>query len=120
MSFEPRFSVTDPIAAALARIERVRAFLDTAKLPEAWLATMRARALGREAYHTTHLDGGVLTLERTEQILAEPSAANATPDGAREVRNYRDALEFVSGCRDGGWPSRRVGSARCMGAWWTA
>ena len=97
MSFEPRFSVTEPITAALTRIERARAFLDTAKLSEDWLATMRSRAFRLEAHHTTHMDGTRLTLEQTEQILAGRAVPDADPDDAREVLNYRDALEFARG-----------------------
>jgi Fic family protein len=97
VSFEPRFSITEPITAALTRIERARGFLDAAKLSDDWLATMRSRALLLEAHHTTHMDGTRLTLEQTEQILAGRAVPDADADDAREVLNYRDALEFTTG-----------------------
>lgn len=96
MSFVPRFSITNPITAALTRIERARGFLDAAKLSEDWLATMRSRALLLEAHHTTHIEGTRLTLEQAEQLLAGRVVPEADPDDARELLNYRDAFEFVS------------------------
>ncbi len=95
-AFQPRFTITNPIAAALTRIERARGFLDAAKLSEDWLAAMRARALLLEAHHTTHIEGARLTLEQAEQILAGRAVPEADPDDARELLNYRAAFEFAS------------------------
>jgi cell filamentation protein, protein adenylyltransferase len=97
VSFQPRFTITNPIAAALTRIERVRGFLDASKLSEDWLATMRARALLLEAHHTTHIEGARLTREQAEQILAGRAVPEADPDDARGLLNYRGAFEFASG-----------------------
>jgi len=104
MSFAPRFSITNSIAAALTRIERARGFLDAAKLSEAWLATMRSRALLLEAHHTTHIEGTRLTLEQAERLLAGRVVPEADPDDARELLNYREAFGFVSAWLDEGGP----------------
>jgi hypothetical protein len=45
MSFAPRFTISNPIAAALTRIERARGFIEAAKLSEEWIRRMGARAL---------------------------------------------------------------------------
>ena len=79
MSFAPRFSITNPITAALTRIERARGFLDAAKLSDEWVAAMRSRAFLLEAHHTTHIEGTRLSLEQAEQLLAG-RAAHRRPD----------------------------------------
>jgi Fic family protein len=102
-AFQPRFRITNRATAALTRIERARGFLDAAKLSEDWLATMRSRALLLEAHHTTHIEGTHLTLEQAERLFAGQPVPEADPDDARELLNYRDAFEFVSGyLHDGG------------------
>ena len=49
-SFEPRFTITNAITAALTEIERARGFLEAAALAEEWVEAMRARAFLLEAY----------------------------------------------------------------------
>jgi Fic family protein len=96
MSFAPRFTVTNPITAALTRIERARGFLEAAKLSQDWIRRMGERALVLEAHHTTHIEGTRLTLEQSERLLAGEAVPEADPDDARELLNYRGAFEFVS------------------------
>ena len=95
--FRPSFRITNRMTAGLTRIERARGFLEAARLSEDWLATMRSRALLLEAHHTTHIEGTRLTLEQAERLLAGETVAGTDPDDARELLNYRDAFEFVSG-----------------------
>jgi Fic family protein len=104
MSFMPIYRITNPMTAGLTRIERARGFLDAARLSEDWLATMRSRALLLEAHHTTHIEGTRLTLEQAERLLAGEMVAGTDPDDARELLNYRDAFEFVSGYLNDGGP----------------
>lgn len=96
MSLAPRFSISNPITAALTRIERARGFLEAAKLSEDWIRRMGERALILEAHHTTHIEGTRLTLEQSERLLAGETVPEADPDDARELLNYRRAFEFVS------------------------
>ena len=39
--FHPTFTITNPITAALTRIERARGFLEAATLSEEWVREMR-------------------------------------------------------------------------------
>ena len=96
MSFAPRFTVRNPITAALTRIERARGFLEAAKLSEDWIRRMGERALVLEAHHTTHIEGTRLTLEQSERLLAGEKVPEADPEDVRELLNYRRAFEFVS------------------------
>ncbi len=102
--FQPSFHITHRITAGLTRIERARGFLEAARLSEDWLATMRSRAFVLEAHHTTHIEGTRLTLEQAERLLAGEAVAGADPDDTRELLNYRDAFEFVSGYLNDGGP----------------
>ena len=102
--FQPLFRISNRVTAALTRIERARGFLDAAKLSEDWLAAMRSRALLLEAHHTTHIEGTRLTLEQAERLFAGKAVPEADPDDARELLNYRDAFEFVSGYLNDGGP----------------
>ncbi|MCI0337400.1 MAG: Fic family protein [Acidobacteria bacterium] len=102
--FQPEFRITHRMTAGLTRIERARGFLDAAKLSEEWLGAMRSRALLLEAHHTTHIEGTRLTLEQAERLLAGEAVAEADPDDARELLNYRTAFEFVSGYLNDGGP----------------
>jgi Fic family protein len=102
--FQPSFRISHRVTAALTRIERARGFLDAAKLSEDWLATMRSRALLLEAHHTTHIEGTRLTLEQAERLFAGQPVPEADPEDARELLNYRDAFEFVSGYLNDGGP----------------
>jgi Fic family protein len=77
---------------------------DAAKLSDDWLATMRSRALLLEAQHTTHIEGTRLTLEQAERLFAGQAVPEADPEDARELLNYRDAFEFVSGYLNDGGP----------------
>jgi Fic family protein len=101
---EPRFQITHAMTSGLTRIERARGFLDAAKLSEDWLETMQSRALLLEAHHTTHIEGTRLTLDQAERLLAGELVPEADPDDARELLNYRQAFEFVSGYLGDGGP----------------
>ena len=96
MSFAPRFSITNAIAASLTRIERARGFLEAATLSERWISAMRSRALLLEAHHTTHIEGTRLTLDDAARLLAGAELPSADPDDARELLNYRRAPDAAA------------------------
>jgi hypothetical protein len=76
MPLEPRFTITNKIAAGLSTIERARGFVDAATLSETWVQRMSSRALLLEAHHTTHIEGTQLTVEQSEHCGPEnPSPA---------------------------------------------
>jgi Fic family protein len=102
--FQPSFRITHRMTAGLTRIERARGFLEAARLSENWLEMMRSRAFVLEAHHTTHIEGTRLTLEQAERLLAGEAVAGTNPDDVRELLNYRDAFEFVSGYLNDGGP----------------
>lgn len=96
MTLQPRFTISNQIAAGLSAIERARGFLDAATLSETWVQRMSRRALLLEAHHTTHIEGTQLTVEQSEHLWAGESVTGTAEDDVRELLNYRGAFDLVS------------------------
>ena len=103
-TFNPKFTITNCMTAAITQIERARGFLEAAKLSDDWVQDMGNKALIKEAHHTTHIEGTQLTLDQAERLWNGEAVPEADPDDARELLNYRSAFEFVSECLDSGDP----------------
>jgi len=104
-TFNPKFTITNRMTAAITQIERARGFLEAARLSDDWVRDMGAEALIKEAHHTTHIEGTQLTLDQAERLWRGEAVPEADPDDARELLNYRSAFEFVSDCLDSGLPA---------------
>jgi len=102
--FNPKFTITHRMTAAITQIERARGFLEAARLSEDWVRDMGNQALIKEAHHTTHIEGTRLTLDQAERLWRGETVPEADPDDTRELLNYRSAFEFVSECLDSGDP----------------
>ncbi len=96
MTFNPKFTITIPIASALASIERTRGFLEAANLSNDWLSKMQAQALALEAYHTTHIEGTHLNLDQSKKLIAGDQILNVDSEDVKELLNYRKAFDFVT------------------------
>jgi len=55
--FNPKFTITNRMTAAITQIERTRGFLEAAQLSEDWVRDMGNEALIKEAHYTTHIEG---------------------------------------------------------------
>ena len=95
-TFNPKFTITNRITAALTQIERARGFLEAAQLSDDWVKDMGNQALIKEAHHTTHIEGTHLTLNQAKRLWRGEAVPEADPDDARELLNYRSAFELVS------------------------
>jgi len=94
--FEPKFTISIPIASALTAIERTRGFLEAAQLSSTWVSKMQARALVLEAHHTTHIEGTHLRLDQSEKLIAGEKISDVDSEEVRELLNYRKAFDFVA------------------------
>jgi len=103
-AFNPKFTITNRMTAAITQIERARGFLEAARLSDEWVRDMGNKALIKEAHHTTHIEGTKLTLDQAERLWRGEEVPEADPDDTRELLNYRYAFEFVSDCLDSGDP----------------
>lgn len=84
IGLNPKFTITNRIAAGLTLIERARGFLEAATLSENWIREMGNRVLVLEAHHTTHIEGTRLRLEQAERLWQGDSVHEADPDDAGE------------------------------------
>jgi len=103
-AFNPKFTITNRMTAAITEIERARGFLEAARLSDDWVREMGHKALIKEAHHTTHIEGTQLTLDQAERLWNGEAVPEADPNDARELLNYRSAFEFISECLDSGDP----------------
>ena len=103
-SFNPKFTITNRMTAAITQIERARGFLEAAQLSNDWVKDMGNEALMKEAHHTTHIEGTSLTLDQSERLWRGEIVPEVDPGDAQELLNYRSAFEFVSECLDSGDP----------------
>ncbi len=96
MPFNPKFTISLPIASAITSIERTRGFLEAANLSKDWIAKMQARALTLEAHHTTHIEGTHLSLDQSEKLIAGETLSNVDAEDVQELLNYKKAFDFVA------------------------
>ena len=73
-AFNPKFTITHRMTAALTQIERARGFLEAARLSDDWVRDMGNKALIKEAHHTTHIEGTRLTLDK--ELIASEGATH--------------------------------------------
>ena len=64
MSFSPKFTIANSIAAGLTKAERARGFLEAAKLSKDWIAEIQNRAHPPKA-----IDSNDSASERHEEFL---------------------------------------------------
>lgn len=94
--FNPKFTITPKINKALIEIERVRGFLDAIKLKDDWIQDMQKKALILESHHSTHIEGTALNLEQAQNILEGKKVKGVDRDDEKELKNYKQAMDFVS------------------------
>lgn len=96
MTFKPVYQITNKIASNLTKIERVRGFLEAVQLNKVWLKNMQNQTLVIESHYSTHIEGTELTLEQAKEILAGKKVKGIKEKDEIELKNYKEALEFVS------------------------
>ena len=85
--FNPKFTITNRMTAAITQIERARGFLEAARLSDDWVRDMGNLALIKEAHHTTHIEGTRLTLDQAQRLWKGEVVPEADPDDTREPPN---------------------------------
>ncbi len=92
--FQPKFTITHRIVAALSNFDRLKGFLEGAAfLPERVRET-RQRAWVRQAHHTTRPEGTPLSLEQAARLWEGETLPEADARAARELLNYREAFRL--------------------------
>ena len=78
------------------KIEQARGFLKATHLSSKWIKKISQKSFLLEAHHTTHIEGTQLTFEQSKQILIGKKIPTANKEDIKELKNYRDAFNFVS------------------------
>ena len=83
-------------------LEEARSMLDPyTRLPEEYVGELRRHALVQSVHYSTRLEGNTLTLEQVRDSLAGETVPS--PRGQiQEVRNYREAMDYVQSLTTGG------------------
>ncbi len=87
--------VIDPLSLSLiSGIEQQRGFLDSLHLPKSYQQALHKKALHREAYYSSHIEGAVTSLE--DALLQLNSHKHNYPDESMQmIYNNKLALEFI-------------------------
>ncbi len=92
--FEPRFSITNRILTAIAKIEAAEEVIKHAPILPLWEKQFREDAVVRAVHHGTHLEGNLLAKEEAKEVLMGKEIVARARD-IQEVINYRRVLEFT-------------------------
>jgi len=93
MSWQPKYTITVPMARRLMEIEAARAVVEATPLTPAAEDNLRRRARLRSTHYSTRIEGNRLTLEEAERAITQPAfAPRGHERDASEVRHYWLAL----------------------------
>jgi len=92
IKWDPRYSITDKIAADLMTIEKIRVQLENAQIPLSSLARIRESARIRSTHFSTQIEGNRLTLQEARDVVKNQRIIQERVRDSREVKNYWDAL----------------------------
>lgn len=93
--FQPVFTISNPLANRLLKIEASRQAIADLPINPRLLASLRATARLRSTHYSTMIEGNRLTLQEAKQVIEK---SNRFPDRQRdekEVLNYYQALDEV-------------------------
>jgi len=90
------YTETAEVTALLARLDALRARLDIgATLPRRWAGRLRREIETNAIAASTSMEGVRVTADDVRRILVGDIPASVSPEDARLVAGYRDAMAFV-------------------------
>lgn len=93
--YQPKFSYTHKIVKALISIERSRAVVEMLPLPADVEKDLRTSAKIKMAHYSTRIEGNPLDFEEASLVVRGERDRKGVK-AEQEVRNYWDALTFLS------------------------
>ncbi len=93
--FEPKFTITSKIAAALMRIEAAKEAIGHLPITTSVLASLRETARLYSTHYSTMIEGNRLTQEQVSKVVEEQQHFPGRERDEREVLGYYAALEKV-------------------------
>ncbi|MBO0587181.1 Fic family protein [Sporosarcina sp. E16_8] len=101
--FNPKFTYTNTMVSELMLIEHSRAVVDLMPLPATVERDLIEKAKVKMTHYSTRIEGNLLDLEQVSRVVKQKPEKNriAAED---EVRNYWEALSFLSREKKKGTP----------------
>lgn len=93
--YQPKFSYTHNIVKALISIERSRVIVEMLPLPANVEEDLRTNAKIKMAHYSTRIEGNPLDFKEVSQVIRGERDRKGVK-AEQEVRNYWDALTFLS------------------------
>jgi Fic family protein len=93
MSYNPAYSLTPEIAAALMRIEAYKQAISTLPITPRVLANLRETARLFSTHYSTQIEGNRLTQEQVAQVLETAQHFPCRERDENEVKGYYSALD---------------------------
>lgn len=100
MTFQPRYKLSSQIQESIVRIEAFKEFLVRMPMLPSWLERLQLEARVEEIYHTTHIEGSLLTLPETRRVLIENEHIPGKTRSELEVKNAAEAREYFQQLTD--------------------
>lgn len=99
--YNPRFQYSNATVNLLNRLEYCRGVVESVVLPVDISEKLRHEAKVKATHYSTAIEGNQLTIKQVEEVVQNKLAGNKAE---QEVRNYWDALNFLSRARSRGIP----------------
>ncbi len=96
MTYKPRFQYNHKIITLLNRLEYCRGVVESVVLPLDVPEKLKYEAKVKATHYSTAIEGNPLTKRQVEETVQKKLVKNK---GEQEVRNYWDALNFLSKAR---------------------
>jgi len=101
MSYKPRFQYNNELIKLLLYLEYCRGVVDSVVLPVNVSENLRHKARIKATHYSTAIEGNTLTLDQVKEVVRKKTYKNETE---QEVRNYWNALNFLSRARNRNMP----------------
>ena len=95
MSYEPQFTITPILLAAVEEIARTRQRIEDASIELAWIPALQKDSRTRNVHASTAIEGNPLTLAEVRAIADDPDSPRSIPRSGREVVNYLAGLRYI-------------------------
>jgi len=94
--FQPKFNITPIITQALMKIEACRQAITALPLTVSMLDSLRQTAWLLSTHYSTQIEGNKLTAVQVKEVLEGGGRFPGRERDEAEVRNYYEALKFVT------------------------
>src|SRR5437764_13595157 len=95
MSYEPQFTITPALLAAVEPIAAVRERIQAATVQVPWIPGLQKDTRTRNTHASTAIEGNPLTLEQVRAVEEGREMPAIAARAKREITNYLAGLRFI-------------------------